>query len=85
MAKVIISFKGVLDGTTHPRTWNVGDEIPEGTDLERVAVAQGWAKKKAPPDNKSIKDAPENKSASSHRARQSTKKTAKRSRKSAKK
>jgi len=84
MAKVIKAFKGQLDGEPYPRDWRPGDEIPDGTDLARVAVAEGWAKKKPAPANK-MKAAPSNKSASSRPARRPRKKTPKRSKKSARK
>ena len=56
MAKVIKEFKGLLEGEAQPRLFKVGDEVPDGTDLHRVAVEQGWcAKKKPAPKNKARK------------------------------
>lgn len=84
MAKVIKAFSGVLDGEIQPRHWKVGDEVPAGTNLEYVAIQQGWCKKK-PPRNKAQGAAPLNKSASSRADRPARKKTRRRSKKSAKK
>jgi hypothetical protein len=85
MAKVIKQFIGQADGDAYPRVWKVGEEVPAGTDLERVAMEQGWCKKKPAPRNKSLKGAPANKSASARPARASRKKTAKRFKRTVKK
>ena len=45
MAKVIKQFFGQADHENIPRTWKVGDVIPAGSDLERVAIEQGFCKK----------------------------------------
>ena len=77
MAKVIKAFKGVPDGGHHPVLFKVGDEVVG--DLCKVAQQQGWAEKKAQPvKNKSVGNAPRNKSGSaSDRDQVSGKKTAK--------
>jgi len=85
MAKVIKAFDGLLEGEDQPRRWNVGDTVPAGSDLERVAFEQGWCKKKAPARTKSLGGAPANKSASSRPVRAARKKTRSSSRPSVKK
>lgn len=77
MAIVIKEFYGHLETENLPRTFHVGEEIPEGS-LERSAIAQGNCKKKRAPRNKSLGSAPVNKSASSrlvHRVRKMTRKS----------
>ena len=78
MAKVIIEFYGHLETDEQPRTWKVGDVVPAGSDLERVAMREGWCKKKPAPRNKSLTSAPANKSASSRAGHRPRKKTPKR-------
>ena len=85
MAKVTIEFYGHLETDEQPRTWKVGEEVPAGSDLERVAMEQGWCKKKSPPRNKARTSAPANKSRSSRPVRAARKKTRKKSAKSANK
>ena len=83
MAKVIKEFFGVPDGEHQARTFNVGDVVAAGSDLERVAIEQGWCKKKVAHRNKSLGSAPVNKSGSSRPARPARKRTVKSSKKSA--
>ena len=83
MAKVIKEFFGVPDGEHQARTFNVGDVVAAGSDLERVAIEEGWCKKKRAHRNKSLGSAPVNKSALSRLVHPVRKRTAKRSRKSA--
>lgn len=63
MAKVIKPFRGCKDGEQIVTHFVPGDEV-EG-DLERVAIAEGWAEKskarKAPAKNKARTAAPKNK------------------------
>ena len=85
MATVIKEFYGHLETENLPRIFKVGEEIPEGSDLELSALAQGNCKKKQAPRNKSLGSAPVNKSASSRPVRRVRKRTRKSSKGSAKK
>lgn len=81
-AKVIDEFLGVEDGKIYPRKFEIG-EIISG-DLARSEVESGRAedlKKKLPPRNKSLTEAPKNKHSSvSQPAPVSQKKTVKKPR-----
>ncbi len=80
MAIVIKEFYGHLETENLPRTFKVGEEIPEGSDLELSALSQGFCKKKREHRNKALGSAPVNKSASSrpaHRVRKRTRKSSK--------
>ena len=82
MAKVIRQFDGVPDGEGVVRTFKVGDTVAAGTDLERVAIEQGWCAKKKPPVKNKARQTLKNKSGvASQAAPRSRKKTSKKSKK----
>jgi len=56
MAIVKVSFWGVADGSTQPVEFKPGDVV--SGDLERVAIAEGWAEKQAAKASKKAKPAP---------------------------